>query len=235
MQGVNLALTSQDLFYDYELAKMILKNKLGARYAIIGVSPFSLNYDLSQGVNSDRAFAYYPITKTLHNHHFRAEILPELFNDTYIKSYDLFTAELKFDGCLRSCTQNRDFNLNDFIDVRKKLLEQKEHLQTVAENKKILQSYVKDCLKADVLPLLVIYPVSEFYNKYFSARKFEELRYFLTDLSTKFKVPFLDFAADNNFTLADFFDVEHLNSRGAKKFSGILNAKLLEQENKKSR
>ena len=234
MQGMNLALTSQDLFFDYELAKIVLKNKFVKSnqkfngFFVIGVAPFSLNYDLSQGVNSDRVFGYYPLTKTLHNHWIDEKILFELFNDAYIKSYDLFDTEISFDGCYRSCTQNKDFFIDDFINIRTKLVEATRHSKTVDENKKILTRYVSKCLESNFLPLLVIYPLSEFYNKYFSSRQFEELRYFLSDLSEKFQIPFYDYSADERFNISDFFDIEHLNVRGAKKFSGILNEKLLQ-------
>lgn len=230
MPGMNLALTSQDLFYDYELAKIVLKNKRYIKFCIIGCAPFILHADLTKSVNIDRALAYYPVVKTLHNHWLSEKILLELFNSTYVKSYDLFDTEITFEDCFRSCTQNKDFLIDDFINARKNLAEwdNKYYAKTVDEYKEILTNYVKDCLKVNVQPLLVIYPVSEFYNKYFSAKIFEELRYFLNDLSQEFQVPFYDYAADTRFNISDFFDVEHLNVRGAKKFSRILNSKLLE-------
>jgi len=235
-KGLNLALTSQDLFYDYELAKIVLKNKREIKFAVIGVAPFSLHSDLTQCVNHPRALAYWPIVKTLHNSAIKEEVLFEIFNDAYLKSYELFDTDIKFDGCLRFCGQNKNFFMEDWMNVRKLMANQeaKVYLPTLEENKQILKNYVADCLKADVFPLLVIYPVSEFYNSYFPKWKFEEVRYFLNDLSSEYDVPYYDFSNDQRFSISDFFDIEHLNMRGAKKFSKILDKKLTALEKERS-
>ena len=222
--GMKLALTSQDLFYDYELAKIAIRTKKKLKYAVIGVAPFSLYSDLSKSVNVDRTFTYYPVTKKLHNCPVAAGVLAEIFNDAYNKAYELMNPKLVFNSSMVCNSLNKDFGLNDLMEVREKmgLSDKKEYPDTVAENTKILRSYIQDCLKANIVPNLVIYPLSEFYNQYFSRRKFEQLRETLTDFSNEFKIPFLDFANDKNFTISDFFDVEHLNVRGSKKFSRIL-------------
>ena len=223
MPGIKLALTSQDLFYDYELAKLAINHKKGLKYAIIGVSPFSLHYDLSKSVNVGRCFGYYPMVKSVHNCPISESKIKELFNEAYIHSYDLFDSELIAQHLFGCNSLDKAFTLNDLMEVRKKLADAgKQFPETAIENKIILRNYVTDCIKADVLPILVIYPVSEFYNKYFSLKKFSEVRGILEDYSEEFNIPFYDFSNDKRFTISDFFDVEHLNVRGAEKISQIL-------------
>ena len=226
--GMKLAQTSQDLFFDYELAKIAMKynrNKISKlKFAIIGVAPFSLHHDLSQSVNVGRALAYFPMTKTVHNCPVDETKLAELFNESYLDFYDRFEDGLAFNQLFVCNSLNKNFTLDDFIDIRKTLsIIQKEYPDTAKENKEILRNYLSDCLRENILPILVIYPVSEFYNKYFSSRKFDEVRITLEDFSQKFNVPFHDFSRDSRFQVSDFFDVEHLNINGAKKISGILN------------
>ena len=50
VKAVNLGMSSQDLFYDYECAKKIISNNQKIKYAILGLSYFSFEYDLSKSI-----------------------------------------------------------------------------------------------------------------------------------------------------------------------------------------
>ena len=90
--GLNLALTSQDLFLDYKLAEIVLSKKNhGIKYAIIGVAPFSLHYDLSiSEANDYRMMMYYPIIKCVHNYFIKEDIIKDIFSEDYLHSFDCF-------------------------------------------------------------------------------------------------------------------------------------------------
>ena len=85
--GLNLAYTSQDLFLDFELAKIVMSKKRTLKHAIIGVAPFSLHYDLSRSINAYRTLLYYPIIKKVHNMTIKDSVLREIFNDVYFNSF----------------------------------------------------------------------------------------------------------------------------------------------------
>ena len=229
LPGVNLALTSQDLFLDYELAKIFLNAKQKKlRYAIIGVAPFSLHYDLSKSVNRQRMLAYYPILKKIHNYDLSEKLLSQLLASSYFQLYDGFPSELKYNNRLLCNSMDKDICLDDYVDIRRRLVEweEKSYPETVEENKQILRKYVENCLNHGVLPLLVVFPVTPWYNKYFSSIKFSELKNYLCDLSSEYDIPFYDFSSDSRFEVEDFFDVEHLNVKGAAKISKIVNGLL---------
>ena len=233
MPGVNLALTSQDLFTDYELAKVVMAAKRSnLRFAIIGVAPFSLHYDMSKSVNRYRTLAYYPIINSLHNFEFNMGDFFKLFTSTYFDSFESFSTELKFPQRLLCDSQDKYMDVNDYIEIRKRLRDwdDKSYPETVVENKEILRAYITDCVNNDVVPIFVIFPITQWYNKFFSHLKMSELKNYLNEILNDFSVPFLDLSADNRFSVNDFFDVEHLNIRGAEKASRILNDFVLQLE-----
>lgn len=224
--GLNLAHTSQDLFLDYELAKLVMKSMRGKK-AVIEVSPFSLHYDLSKSVNRHRILMYYPIIHKLHNYHIGSDKLHELLSKEY---FELFSStdgnQLTFPQRLGCNSLDKNLTVDDFIEMRKELAfwDNKNYRETAKENISILQAYIEDCLRFDITPILTIYPVSEWYNKYFSAVKFDELRTKLHELAQNYRISLYDFSSDERFNMSDFFDAEHLNVQGAKKISSILSS-----------
>lgn len=71
---INLALSSQDLFYDFEILKHTIENLNSSnniKQAIIGLSNYSFRYDLSMTQNNqtkEKPKIYYPLLKNLHNY-----------------------------------------------------------------------------------------------------------------------------------------------------------------------
>ena len=222
--GMNLAHTSQDLFIDYHLAK-IVANSMRGKKAIIGVAPFSMHYDLSLSVNRHRMLIYYPIIKELHHYHIDEKILKEILDESYFNSYELTGNDLSIPNRLYCNSLDKNLSIADYINMRRELSfwDYKSYPETVKENVSILNDYINLCLNYDIKPSLVVFPVSEWYNKYFSPIKFDELRTILHALADKYNVGIYDFSNDNRFMSTDFFDVEHLNIHGAKKISSILN------------
>lgn len=229
-RGINIANTSQDIFIDYELAKLLIRYQNMLKAAIIGVAPFSLHYDLSMsyGVNDGRMHMYYPIIKNMHNYKISEDILKLAFNEGYFGAYDEFSDELQFKQRLFCNSLNKEFEFNDYIAIRDKLSywDNKEYRNTAVENKNIIEKYILLCKKNNIIPLLVIYPVSSWYNKYFSPKIYDETREFLCNISKKYNIQYRDYSEDSRFLVNDFFDIEHLNCRGAKKISMILNEDL---------
>lgn len=70
-KGISLALSSQDLYYSYKLAKLAISNNINIKRCIIGVGYYLLYHDLSKSKNKDAMHrvknVYYPILKDKHN------------------------------------------------------------------------------------------------------------------------------------------------------------------------
>lgn len=228
--GLNLAYTSQDLFLDFELAKLVLQNVKKLKYAIIGVAPFSIHYDLSNSVNNAyRMMLYYPIIKTLHHLCIKEVEIKEIFNDVYFKSFEMFNSELTFKQRLTCASCNKNIAIDDYLAFRNNLSfwDNKYYPNTAIENKKILNDYVEYCMVKGIQPNLVIFPVSSCYNNFFSKKKFQEVREYCHYLANKYNINFYDLSDDKHFNDSDFFDVEHLNINGAQKVSNLLSEIIL--------
>ena len=68
-------------------------------------------------------------------------------------------------------------------------------------------------------------PVHSSYYKNLDSARFSFLKKILTDFSQKKKIPYFDYTNDPRFNLDDFTPkmVDHMNEKGAVKFSMILN------------
>lgn len=222
--GLNLAYTSQDLFLDFELAKIVMSKKRTLKHAIIGVAPFSLHYDLSRSINAYRTLLYYPIIKKVHNMTIKDSVLREIFNDVYFNSFEMFDSAMVFDQRLSCASCNKNITVDDYLTFRNnlKFWDNKYYSDTVIENKKILRDYVEYCMDKNIKPTLVIFPLSRWYNMYFSKKKFDEVREYCQNLANERGIKFYDLSNDNRFNDSDFFDVEHLNINGAQKVSKII-------------
>ena len=227
--GLNLAYTSQDLFLDFELAKLVTQKVKKLKYAIIGVAPFSIHYDLSQSINSYRMMLYFPIIKTLHHLCIKENELKEIFNEVYFESFEMFDSEQIYKKRLSCASCNKNITIDDYLAFRNNLRfwDDKYYPDTASENKRILNSYVEHCISKEIQPSLVIFPVSRWYNKFFSKKKFEEVREYCQCLADKHNIKFYDLSCDSRFNDSDFFDVEHLNINGAHKVSKILSEMIL--------
>lgn len=68
---ISLALSSQDLYYSYKLAKFAIKNNKKITRCIIGAGYYLVNHDLSKSLSDDAISrvknVYYPILKDKHN------------------------------------------------------------------------------------------------------------------------------------------------------------------------
>ncbi|WP_434798853.1 hypothetical protein [Terrisporobacter vanillatitrophus] len=70
-KAVSLALSSQDLYYSYKLAKLAISNNNSIKRCILGTGYYLVNHDLYKSKNQDAISrvknVYYPILKDKHN------------------------------------------------------------------------------------------------------------------------------------------------------------------------
>ena len=70
-KSVSLALSSQDLYYSYKLAKVAIENNKKIKRCIIGAGYYLVNHDLSKSISDDAISrvknVYYPILNDKHN------------------------------------------------------------------------------------------------------------------------------------------------------------------------
>ena len=231
-RSLNLAAGSQDIFYDYQIIKYLLANfsnrTKDVKYIIIGLSYYSFQYDLSLSGMKNKTVLYYPLLKT--SHHF--ENINEIF-DEYLYNLEIAEKILKRDN---NCgftikwsnpslcqVENRDL-------VGKKQSERdsnKDYPKTVEENINIFNDYLSFLRKNNIKPIVTVLPTSTYYSKYFSKKIESEFHSIINKFKVEYNFQYIDYFRSNLFNDDDFADVSHLNFKGAKKFTKLLN-KLVE-------
>lgn len=124
------------------------------------------------------------------------------------------------DNILRHMTFNNKISARERIDKWKN----RNFPKTRTENIKILDDYLTLCEENDIRPIMFLPPMTEGYAKYFSKQKLDEFYYLVKKACGKHSSAiFIDGWKLQGFTDEDFFDVDHMNVRGAAKFSAFLN------------
>ncbi|MBU3570721.1 hypothetical protein IUK39_11125 [Priestia aryabhattai] len=244
---VNLAVSSQDLYYDYEIVRWILSNKEidinNFKYVIINLGYASFQYDLSLSVNKHRTSFYYPYIKKLH-HNFKTDTVNKYDEYEYM-SEKVFIKN--FHSVIHKILQqNNDKMWEKLINGEMKEPQiqaagkmvgkdcNKYYPLTVNENVDILTEYIELLLSKRIIPLITICPTSKYYSEKFSNRIKTEFKEIIEGFIRKYKLKVLDYFDSSFFYDSDFYDVSHLNRKGSIKFTKLISEELkrLESGNK---
>lgn len=227
-KAYNFAYASQDLFFDYYTLKYLIENykeKLSKlKYVIVGMCYYSFQYDMSLSAMRGKTILYYEILNIAH--HFKD------IEGVY-KEYEL-NKQIADKLFRKRADGNYDFNweVNDFIicnakeEIGKKQAEidcNKNYPRTVKEYTEIFKDYLKLLKKNNIKPIVVVFPATKYYTKYFSKRIEDEFKYIITETQKEYDFQYVDYFRSELFYDEDFKDVSHLNIKGAEKFTKILN------------
>lgn len=231
----NFAKPSQDLYYDYKVAKYVVscgKGNSKIRYALIGLAPYSFHYDLSQVFRYRFLFLPYVIAfNDLHNFFMTVDVYRKFLREEWLaKKFPLkpFNANRPYGGG----HQNKAMD-SEAINTATNTWAGKYYPKTRDENVKILDNYLTFCEENNIRPIMFRVIVSEKYIANFNKKLLEEFDSLVEQACRKHPTArFFDGWKLDDFTYADFFDHGHLNSKGAAKFSAYFN-KFIEQLEKK--
>ncbi|WPC41051.1 hypothetical protein [Clostridium sp. JS66] len=235
----NVAVSSQDLFYDYQWAKMILNNDEivdDIKFAIIGLGYYSFEYDLSKSNFKNLIYNYYPFFGITRNHPCSKEMVDnydkfeQMASQIFKKDYNIILHNF-LDKQNKSWWNNM---INGILDDEKAeqykwVVEKdcnKDYPETVKENTKILQDYISLLKSKKITPIIVACPTSSYYYEKFSPRIKEEFEKIINKIKEEFDVEILDYFDSKIFLKEDFYDVSHLNKNGTMKFTKLLKDKL---------
>lgn len=222
----SFACASQDLFYDFNIIKWLLKNhklKLtNLKYVLIGMSYYSFQYDLSLSSLKYRTLLYYDAIGILHNFKDVDDILGNK-NNTMNIAKEIF--KFNSNGIVQIDWMLNKENIYTLDEHKGKIQAEidcnKNYPETVKENIRVFDEYLNLLEEHNIKPVVMIAPVSKYYSKYFSKRIKDEFMNIINERKEKFQ--FIDYFDSKLFDDSDFFDVSHLNQKGATKFTKILN------------
>lgn len=249
-QCVNLALSSQDMYYACLIGRYVINKNRNIKRIFIGTGYYSFYSDLSLTKGSELiriSDVYYPIFGDMHNCRelpkslntilcdneiFNIEQIVDVFcNDLFekfkgeyfIDIRDRFKMKMKL-GEIENC---KWFELNDILQEKCALERANSHnkaiihLGSYKENIKTFNSFVSFCNKRNVAVCMIAFPSTRFYEKYLLKEYKESYMSALNSIDGV--AHFIDFNDLHMFDDKDFVDMDHLDKSGAIKISEVIN------------
>ena len=198
---------------------------------LIGLAPFSFNYDTSKATNLSFLMLHYLIAfDDLHNFHVPAEDYRNFLRKEYF-SMRLPLEPFDWNNPFGSKTSLRFMTPENRLKAREAInsWSKKFYPETRAENVQILDDYLTLCEENHIRPIIFLPPMTEGYKKYFNKPMLDELYYIVRQACKKHPYAvFVDGWKLQGTTDRDFYDASHMNIQGAAKFSVYLNG-IIEQ------
>lgn len=235
IKTINLAMDTQDIYYDYFLVQKVIKNTASViKYCFVGVSYFSFHFDLSKSSSKHRCVLIYEkLFEDNHNydrkkdeylneiHYFINKFLRDSFICEYIEN-------IKCDNKNNEMWHNdfSEMNIEDKIASGKRVAtieSNKNYYETVSENIDIIKKYFNLLKDNNIKPIVIVFPVTKYYYEFFDTRLKNEFYNIINSLKNEYNLLIYDYFNSKIFCDRDFMDQSHLNIRGAKKMTGILN------------
>ncbi len=220
----NFALSGQDIFYNYELIKYLMKFsfiKNNLKYVLINVAYYAFDYNLSLGDQFARIHRYYyELGETNHyNNRLHLKICQ--------KNYECYNYEEDYNNYNRhklNTVLNGQNEEEDKVAIKQATM---NYPNTKIENEEIFEKLIRMLNYENIIPIIVILPTSEYYYKHFEddfqKNKFYEI---LGKLDEKYDFKILDYFKSTMFENTDFWDYSHLNKNGRRKFTEIIKKEL---------
>ncbi len=244
LPAFNLAGQSQSLYYDAALIYKYLPKLKSLKLVILPISYFSLEYELDEGPEPWRAYEYDYFYSIPHRNWHKTVSARNL--SAYFLCSESFRARVTFGIATNATvhfdewgglTNRPDGNLlpakadTNFLYTAAVATVQRHEAMMKPENMKPilarLDRLIQDLRRRHIHVLLITSPVTRFYDALIQPATYRQMQKAVHRLSQKYDVPYRNYMFDPRFTDSDFADADHLNFRGAHKFSHILEAELL--------
>lgn len=220
---INLATSSQDLYYSYQIAKKIIsdgKKRNGKlRYAFIGITPYYFHYDLSKTfLYKCRVLPYFVIFNDVHNFPIPVDAYKKFLSAEWLKR--IYPAK----GVnLNGIKLNKVVAKQVIQNGKTRTWEGKYYPKTRDENVKIFDDYLTLCEENNIRPIIFRSNCTEIYMKNFCSELLEEFDVLVSQACQKHPSAFFfDGWKWSGVTYEDFYDLSHMNVNGAAKFSAHL-------------
>lgn len=211
-EAFNFANRGQDIFFDYQIARLLDRNRLleNVTHYIVGLCYYSFEYDMSKSANGWEIMRYYPYIKEQHNF---ATVVP--FKDFVEKAKNyLEKEEIYYKLFHKEC----EYPVNDEEGEKAARLDyNKNHPVTVWENKIIFKQFLQFLKEKRIKPVIVIMPAMEGYVKGVPG-SFKDRFYDALSECTE-NVQVLDYFGYYYGKDSDYYHVSHFNKNGVKKFT----------------
>lgn len=241
LKGFNLSNPSQDLYYDVHLANKYIDKMPELKLLIIPISYFSFESQLDNSPENSRLFPYL-ITWGIPPENFSA-----FLNDNFLLFVDAEVKNFVQNGFVNNATPKMDQDgwmqlsgaLQDspsFYDTydkqgqeRVKFQDSSMYPEQIPENMKILSNLIEDCQSRQIKIVLITTPGLHFYYDHMDPIRYQRMQDNLNSLKVRYEIPYFNYLKDPRFVPSDFANQDHLNTKGAEKFSKILDVEIIKK------
>ncbi|KFN04433.1 hypothetical protein D0U04_10405 [Bacillus clarus] len=239
-QSVKLTLPSQDLYYDYLIAKQLLSNSHVFQYCIMGIGYFSFHFDLSLSSEAFRIHnVYHPLFQDGHHTLVSAPLsthglvqldTPESLTSIFNENFEYACLEQLGDKLQALPWLHAEWNappLHMTFEEHGKIRAQSHsklcYPNTLVENKMIFKKYLELMMQNNIKPIVVVFPVTSHYSRFVSPKLKEGFYHVIHEFQNLYSFQVIDLFDSPLFHDDDFYDSDHMNKKGADKMSVLLN------------
>lgn len=226
----NLSYVSQSLQLDYLVLDKLIDSLPKLKCVVIAVSYATFPQTWEEGEQKWRKYYYYryyhikPLYESwIHKYYPEIAFIP--FSKCLSKIVDFIKGR-----SLITCTDygwcpgyKTSYKLKDIEKKAEMAASRHEHgTMNFTPGIEMLNRILKLCRKHDIEVILVTFPSRPEYRKYVNQAKFEKMIKVSEEYSKNNTfVKYYNYSEDKRFIPDDFYDSDHLNTRGAEKFSEI--------------
>jgi hypothetical protein len=236
--GFNLANNAQTLYYSDEIMKRVLPELPKLKRVIVQIDYVSLYSEMYDNQDSWRAYGYYqewhiPLQRPIDYWNVRLVSRAALYKTLPILLELVKGRRANFATCVDDrgwCDaplEWADPGIGDEAGRRMVAANHSNmHEDHLATNTAVLEHLLAMLRKRGVEVDIVVMPITPYYRAAMNSATWDRAEIIMKDLARKYEARYLNFERDPRLTDEDFNDVNHLNSRGAKRFSEFLDAAL---------
>jgi|WetSurMetagenome_2_1015567.scaffolds.fasta_scaffold07256_6 hypothetical protein len=238
-KSFNLAMYSQDLYYDFMLLDKYKEKLKNLKCVILTISYFSLWYDLGGSIEKWRKYFY--------KEYFGIKPKSRLsFSDIIdVKSYSFaffyrfenvlistINPKLFISGCnMNTLGWNTDTTSSSMDSTEMSMLKGKGRFDCTdavinkdnfKDNIKLIDEFIKYANDNNIKLIFITTPVSYIYNFYVDQNNCNEFQKYINRQVDNKNIFYLNYFIDKRFSIKDFYDTDHLNGNAGMKFSRIL-------------
>lgn len=247
---IKLAMSSQDLYYSFELAKKVISNNANIKQCIFGISYYILRHDLSKGESEYSknmiTNIYYPLLNDIHNSKLHNIDSPKTLKDFDLdiliaNIFDMEKIEKHFNSQIYNKCKNyyneianprkSHIKWEDFSRYEKELIgldRANQHNKlfkyedTKLEYSSILNDFLEFIDSRNIELIIVVFPNTRYYSNHIVPEFKREFDEVIERFKNK-SIRIIDLRKyEDKFNDSDFWDSDHLNESGAVKATNYI-------------
>lgn len=242
LPGFNFSHNAEDIYYDVQVILMYLDQMPRLKIVLFPISYFSLDYRLDASIFPQRSFFYnlvwgiWPpsLREILHFGNFSyiaafgwAEVLTYIRNG--FKSKD--AEEMTRNGWWQQSDEELMDSPEAELEAQQRVITAETRQMNPCNtqmNLKLLSHFIETCQSRGIKVIFLTTPVHHLYYEKINEQKSLRTQGDLQNLIKKYNIPYYDYFRDERFSSADFYNPDHLNTKGSEKFSRIINQEIIQ-------